>query len=143
MEVLHFTQFLARNGMGTKMGHMMHKADLRVTYQDPCRLGRHLNVYDEPREVLALMGCDLVEMPRMRQASLCCGTSCWTECGRVSKNIQLERLKEACDSGAEVLVTACLKCQIHLKCAQNDPDTAEKMNIPIRDIVSLLGEQLL
>ncbi len=142
MEVLHFTQFLTRPEIRTKLGRLIDKSEMTVTYQDSCRLGRHLKVYEEPREVLAMMGCDLLEMPRVRQASLCCGTSCWTACGQVSKNIQLERLKEARATGAEVLVTACLKCQIHLKCAQADPDTAGEMNINIRDITTLLAERL-
>ena len=142
MEVLHFTQFLTRPEIRTKMERLIDKSDMTVTYQDSCRLGRHLKVYEEPREVLAMMGCDLLEMPRVRQAGLCCGTSCWTACGQVSKNIQLERLKEARATGAEVLVTACLKCQIHLKCAQNDPDMAGEMNIDIRDIITLLAERL-
>jgi len=101
----------------------------RITYQDPCRLGRHLGIYDAPRSALAGLGFDLVEMERTRHASLCCGTSCWTSCGQVSKNIQVERLKEARATGAQMLVTACVKCQIHFRCAQDDPALRQE-NVP-------------
>jgi len=138
MEVLHIAQLLAdlsqEQGITPKVG--------RVTYQDPCRLGRHLGVYDAPRLVLAGLGFDLVEMERTRHTSLCCGTSCWTACGQVSKNIQVERLKEARATGAQVLVTACVKCQIHFKCAQDDPVLGQEIGIEIRDLTTLVAERL-
>jgi Fe-S oxidoreductase len=115
---------------------------LRVTYQDPCRLGRHLGAYDAPRQAIAGLGYDLVEMRRHAESSLCCGTTCWTSCGQVSKNIQVERLEEARATGAELLVTACQKCQIHFKCAQNDPLLGEELSIQIRDLTTLIAERL-
>jgi len=146
MEVLHISQLLA------DLKHDIPKHDSprsaaewegrRVTYQDPCRLGRHLGIYDAPRSALAGLGFDLVEMERTRHTSLCCGTSCWTDCGQVSKNIQVERLKEAKATGAEVLVTACVKCQIHFKCAQEDPALQQEIGIEIRDLTTLLAERL-
>ncbi|MBU1661884.1 MAG: (Fe-S)-binding protein, partial [Chloroflexi bacterium] len=114
----------------------------RVTYQDPCRLGRHLGVYDAPRELISGLGFELTEMEHNRSASLCCGTSCWTSCGQVSKNIQVERLKEAKATGAELLVTACVKCQIHFKCAQDDPVLGQEIDIEIRDLTTLIAENL-
>ncbi len=114
----------------------------RVTYQDPCRLGRHLGVYDAPRQAIADLGYELVEMRRHAESSLCCGTTCWTTCGQVSKNIQVERLKEASATGAELLVTACQKCQIHFKCAQNDPLLGEELSIQIRDLTTLIADKL-
>jgi len=138
MEVLHISQLLA--GLGAE--HGMPREGRRVTYQDPCRLGRHLGIYDAPRAALAGLGLDLVEMERVRHTSLCCGTSCWTSCGQVSKNIQVERLKEAKATGAQVLVTACVKCQIHFKCAQDDPALYQEIGIEIRDLTTLVAERL-
>jgi len=60
----------------------------------------------------------------------------------VSKNIQVERLKEAKATGSDLLVTACVKCQIHFKCAQDDPTLKEKIDIKVRDITTLLAERL-
>jgi heterodisulfide reductase subunit D len=142
LEVLHLAEFLAQQAaLRPSSGQASSKLTL-ATYQDPCRLGRHLGVYDAPRQVLAGLGLDLVEMERSRHAALCCGTSCWTSCGQVSKNIQVERLREARATGAELLVTACVKCQIHFKCAQDDPLLGDELGIEICDLATLVAERL-
>jgi Fe-S oxidoreductase len=71
-EVLHHSQLLIEL-LGS--GRLKPRKGLgyRVTYHDPCTLGRYNGVYDEPRELLAAVGCDLVEMPRNRDNSFCCG----------------------------------------------------------------------
>jgi Fe-S oxidoreductase len=138
LEILHLSELLAQTGL--ELGRK--RETRRVTYQDPCRLGRHLKVYDAPRAVIADLGLDLVEMERSRHTSLCCGTSCWTACGQVSKNIQVERLQQARATGAALLVTACVKCQIHFKCAQQDPALAAESGIEVRDLATLVAEAL-
>jgi Fe-S oxidoreductase len=60
----------------------------------------------------------------------------------VSKNIQVERLKEAKATGADLLVTTCVKCQIHFKCAQDDPLLRDEIDIQIRDLTTLVAENL-
>lgn len=141
MEVIHITELLAQSDLSIQKndGKFLNN---RITYQDPCNLGRHLGIYDEPRKIMADLGFELVEMARTKNASLCCGTSCWSACGQVSKGIQVERLQEAKATGADLLVTACIKCQIHFKCAQNDPIQGGQININIRDITTLVAEQL-
>ena len=85
----------------------------RVTYHDPCYLGRHNGLYDQPREVLkALPGVDLVEMPESRESSLCCGGGggrIWmdTPVGERFSDLRLEQAKAV---GADVLVTSCPYC---------------------------------
>ncbi len=138
LQVLHLSELMAASGL--EFGQV--GGAQRVTYQDPCRLGRHLGVYDAPRAVITALGHDLVEMDRARNASLCCGTSCWTSCGQLSKNIQVERLHEARATGAGLLVTACHKCQIHFRCAQQDPAVANGIAIEIRDLATLVAQAL-
>jgi Fe-S oxidoreductase len=154
LEVVHLSELLAG---ALAAGHLKlapapvdstAASERIVTYQDPCRLGRHLGVYDPPRQVLAALGLNLVEMDRARHASLCCGTSCWTACGQVSKNIQVDRLREAQGTGADLLATACIKCQVHFLCAREDPTLAQEMDaecghtIEIRDLATLVAERL-
>jgi Fe-S oxidoreductase len=140
LEVVHITELLAESELPTHDG--VEPPGNRVTYQDPCNLGRHLGIYHQPRQVLADLGFELIEMDRTKNSSLCCGTSCWRACGQVSKAIQVERLKEARATGADQLVTACIKCQIHFKCAQNDPIQGDQIEIDIRDITTLVAERL-
>jgi heterodisulfide reductase subunit D len=142
MEVLHLAELLAQEAASNKLELAANNLRPTATYQDPCRLGRHLGVYDAPRQVMAGLGLELVEMERTSHTSLCCGTSCWTSCGQVSKNIQVERLREARATGAKLLVTACPKCQIHFQCAQDDPVLREEISIEIRDLATLIAGQL-
>jgi len=114
-----------------------------VTYQDPCRLGRHLDVYDAPREVLdTLPGVERVEMPRSGKRAQCCAGGTWSHCDRFAKAIQTDRLKEARATGADVLATACPKCQIHYKCAMKDPNLGGEIGIEMRDVAQLAVEAL-
>jgi Fe-S oxidoreductase len=124
----------------------------RVTYQDPCRLGRYLGVYDAPRAVIDALGLELAEMAHNRHSALCCGTSCWTACGATNKALQENRLREARATGADLLVTSCAKCQIHFRCAMadgssadgssGDGSSADEAQIEIKDLVTLVAEAL-
>ena len=85
----------------------------KVTYHDPCYLGRHNNIYDEPREVLQKVpGLQLSEMADSREKSLCCGGGggrIWVETPKEERFSDL-RVQQAVDVGAEVLVTSCPYC---------------------------------
>jgi len=145
-ELIHITELLAQNlstlSLKAKQSNSKVK---RVTYQDPCRLGRHLGIYVPPREIIkAIPGIELIEMEHSGNESICCGTSAWTNCGAYSKQIREERLLEAKDTGAEVLVTACPKCQIHFKCAMVDKGAEKGTNIEMKvmDIATLVTDAL-
>jgi Fe-S oxidoreductase len=69
---------------------------------------------------------------------MCCGTSAWTECSSCSKTMQIERLQEAMQTGAQTLITACPKCQIHLTCAKSNTD----VNIDVIDLYSFLAKSM-
>jgi heterodisulfide reductase subunit D len=140
MEVLHISQFLAQE---LEAGELeLKELTGRVTYQDPCRLGRYLGVYDEPRKVMVALGLELAEMEYHRGRALCCGTSAWTHCGSTAKSIQVDRLHEARDTGAKTLVTACAKCQIHFRCAMDDTRLGDEIEIEVKDLTSLVAEAL-
>ncbi len=86
---------------------------LKVSYHDPCYLGRGLKIYDAPREVLAALdGVELVEMSRNRENSFCCGAGVLGEyIPGLAEGTARERLKEFKDTGADILVTACNRCR--------------------------------
>ena len=142
-ELQHITEVLAEAVKND--GLSFTEINKKVTYQDSCRLGRHLGIYDEPREVIkAIPGIELVEMEHNREESICCGTSAFTNCDLYSKQIRVERLLEAKATGAECLITGCLKCQLHFKCAMvnkgefKGPD----IEIEVMDIVNLVASAL-
>ena len=88
-----------------------------------------------------MSGVDLVEMENSRESSLCCGANPWAYCNSVNKQIQVKRLKQAETTGAKILVTACPKCEIHLKCAQKGNENLDK-TLKIRDLASLVAASL-
>ncbi len=116
-EVAHISEFLDELLDEGKIV-IESKNEKKLTYHDPCRLGRHLHIYDEPRKVLREIA-PIEEMTHNKEDALCCGTSLWTNCNTLSEEIRKERLREAKETGADVLVTACPKCLIHFSCTIN------------------------
>jgi len=138
--MLHLTEFLSEHLEKLSLGN---GSSQRVTYQDPCRLGRHLGVYDAPRAVLnAVPGLELAEMNHHGSAATCCAGGTWSNCDRYSKAIQVARLKEARQTTAEVMVTACPKCQVHFKCAMQDPNLKDEITIEMRDVAEIVAATL-
>lgn len=136
-QLLHISQLLSQLVEDNRIEFNQIKA--RVTYQDPCRLGRFAGIYEEPRKLISqIPGLELIEMERDRSNSLCCGTTGWTNCDNCSKQIQKKIVNQAKSTGASILLTSCPKCQIHLKCALSSLDT----ELEIKDITSLAGEAL-
>jgi heterodisulfide reductase subunit D len=142
-EVLHISELLAekigQNGVKFK------EIKKKVTYQDPCRLGRHLGVYDAPRKVIeSIPGIELVEMRHSGLESICCGTSAFTNCDSYSNMLRAERLCEATETGAELLITACPKCQTHFRCAMMDKGEEHRSTpkIEIMDLANLVANAI-
>ena len=142
-EVQHISELLAEKlGQGSRMAGKLKEIKKKVTYQDPCRLGRHLGVYDAPRRVLeAIPGIELIEMKHNGPESVCCGTSAFTNCDSYSNMLRTERLSEAVQTGAELLITACPKCQTHFRCAQVDKGEEQRPTpkIEVLDLVNLVA----
>jgi len=143
-EVLHVSEFLSEL---IDRGELRYDAKLpaKMVYQDACRLGRHMGIYEPPRKVIAhIPGVELVEMGRNRENSVCCGVSAWLSCNKYSKAVQIDRLIEAKATGADLLVTACPKCQIHWKCVTSEklPVNPEDVKIEIRDLSVVVAEAM-
>ncbi len=141
-EVIHLSQYLLELIKEGKL-KLTKKLNKKVTYHDPCYLGRHNDVYDAPREVLKnIPGLKLVEMEQNRNESLCCGGGgggVWVETKK-GERLSDNRLKQAIDTGAEVLAVACPYCMVMFKDSQTTMDEAE--NIEIKDISELVLEAI-
>ena len=142
IDVKHMTEVIAsliESGQLT-----LGRLEQKVTYHDPCTLGRYSRIFDPPRQILAAIeGLELVEMADNREKALCCGATPWVHCGLVNKQIQKERLAQAAATGADILVTACPKCQIHLRCAQKNADGNDVCQIEIRDLFEIAAQSFL
>ncbi len=143
-EIFHISEFILDL---IDDGKLNFKNDLNeeVTYHDPCRLGRHMGIYDTPREILeAIPGITLTEMERNREKSACCGVSAFSSCDAISKKMQIDRMIEAKKTGADKLLTFCPKCQIHLKCAVSKemPVETEQVDIQIEDLTTFVANTL-
>lgn len=123
-----------------------------MTFQDPCRLGRHLEVTEAPRQVLESFGDRqdgnggnrFVEMDKHGMDAQCCGTSGFIHCDANSKRLQSERLRSAAATGADTLVTACPKCLIHFQCAQSEDRLRQRPApaIEVEDLTILAAAML-
>jgi Fe-S oxidoreductase len=114
-----------------------------VTYHDPCYLGRHNRVFDEPRSVIdAIPGVRQVEMKRCREKSFCCGAGgarMWLE-ETIGTRINMERTNEALSTGADVVSTACPYCMIMLDDAVRANNKEEEVRV--LDLSQLVEESL-
>lgn len=141
LKVTHLLDLVEREVQ--KGGVSFRPLERKVTYQDPCRLGRMAGRYEGPRNLLQMIpGLELAEMESNRHSSMCCGNNSFINCDAFSKRIQLERLNQARDTGAKTLVTACPKCQIHTTCAMRDPVKGPSLAMELRGIVNILAEQI-
>jgi Fe-S oxidoreductase len=139
-EVVHISQYLFQLIREGKL-KLTKEYGKKVTYHDPCYLGRHNGIYDEPRETLQKVpSLELVEMADAREDSLCCGMGggrIWMETAKGERFSDL-RLQQAIGVGAEVLATSCPYCITQFedsRLALNDSEV-----IQIKDITEILQE---
>ncbi|MEM0359070.1 MAG: (Fe-S)-binding protein [Candidatus Hadarchaeales archaeon] len=135
MELLHTSQYFLRILSGRKLKGNGRK----VTYHDPCHLGRGMGVYEPPRELLRLVSGSLIEMKRSRENSWCCGAgsgvkSAFPDFALWSAS---KRLEEAEKTGAEVLVSSCPFCKRNLEDAGR-----KRGGMEVKDLSELLAEAL-
>jgi len=138
LEVLHISQFLEKS-----LGTLNFKGEGTVTYHDPCRLGRHMGVYDIPRNLIArVKGANLVELENTREDCQCCGVSAWLGCCTESKALLVNKLDEAESTGAATLLTTCTKCLAHLSCVVHEKPPLKEFKITVQDLTIFLAERL-
>jgi Fe-S oxidoreductase len=139
-EVVHISQYLFEliNQGRLDLSNELVK---KVAYHDPCYLGRHNGIYDEPREVLKkVQGLELVELADSREDSLCCGGGggrIWMDTPKGERFSDI-RLEQAIDVGAEVLVTACPYCITNFEDSRLTLEDSEA--IEIKDITEIIQE---
>jgi Fe-S oxidoreductase len=130
-EVIHISQYLLELINEGRL-ELTKEYEATVTYHDPCYLGRHNEIYDEPRELLKKVnGLDLVEMEGFRKSSLCCGGGggrIWMDTPREERFSDI-RLKQASEAGAKVLATSCPYCITNFE--------ESRLNLEYEDIIEV------
>ncbi|WP_292885686.1 (Fe-S)-binding protein [Methanobrevibacter sp. UBA212] len=114
LDVVHISQLLDELIRENKLNFT--KADFKVTYHDSCHLGRHMDVFDEPRNAIESV-VDIVEMENSREDSLCCGAGGGVKSAypEIANQMAKSRLAQARETGCETLVVSCPFCKLNLE----------------------------
>jgi Fe-S oxidoreductase len=135
LEMVHHTQLLNQL---VREGRLIpiNKSEKKLTYHDPCYLGRHNKIYEPPRELLEATGVEISEMPRNQERSFCCGAGggrMWME-EKLGTQINLNRVDEAIATGAEEVAVACPFCRVMI----GDGVAARESSVEVLDVAQAL-----
>ncbi len=141
--VLHTPEYVLKFLDEGKLKFKPLEKSVKVTYHDPCHLGRHMNIYEPPRKVLkAIDGLELVEMSRTRENARCCGSGGGVQSGykAISQDMAETRVQDALDTNAKILTSACPFCTFALRSA------AERLNVQehleVNDFSELITDRI-
>ena len=139
VKVMHTTEFLIESGFDM---NLRANEETTVTYHDPCRLGRQMGIYEEPRELIdGVENVNLVEMEHSGEDAMCCGVSSMMSCNENARALRVARMEEIRDTGADTMLTSCPKCVSHFECLKFEGDE-KYADIEILDVVSFLAKQV-
>lgn len=141
-EVMHHTQLLKKlvkeNRLQIEGGTFRGK---RITFHDPCYLGRANSIYEAPRELIVKLDAELVEMRNCKSNGLCCGAGgaqMFKEPEKGNKDINIERTEQALEVAPEIIAAACPFCNTMLSDGVKNKE--KEANLPIKDIAELIAE---
>ncbi|MGB5452687.1 MAG: (Fe-S)-binding protein [Sedimenticolaceae bacterium] len=141
-EVMALSEFLGREVVEGRLQVNPIGADKHVTYHDPCKIGRHGGVFDEPRAVLNALGVDMREMPSNKVTNFCCGGGAGLfvmEKAEPMRNAAFDLKRRQVEAtGADSVVTACGSCRINLMAGAG----RTQWQTPIESLVELVGANL-
>ena len=141
-EVLHISEYIKRLLDENKIEFKKDFDGKRmVTYHDPCHLGRHAELYDEPREIIKkIPGIELKEMRKIKGDATCCGAGGGVKAGFSEWALEMasNRIEEALETGAEILITTCPFCELNFA----DAIKEHSYDLQVMDLVKLLKEIL-
>jgi len=141
-QVLHHTEFITELLAHGKLSITRDLKGKKITYHDPCYLGRANNVYDIPRELIKNLGVEFVEMKRSRRLSFCCGAGgaqMFKEPENGSQDININRTEEALKLNPDVIATGCPFCNTMMT---DGVKAVEEGAAEVKDIAELIAESL-
>jgi Fe-S oxidoreductase len=135
LQMVHHTQLLNQLVKDGKL-KPVSKSEKKLTYHDPCYLGRHNQIYQPPRELLESAGIEVTEMPRNQERSFCCGAGggrMWME-EKIGTRINLNRVDEAIATGAQEVAVGCPFCRVMV----SDGMVARESSVEVLDVAQAL-----
>lgn len=144
-EVLHAVEFIEKLIQDGKLTFKADSPPVKVIYHDPCDMGRHMGVYEPPRNILkAIPGVELLEFPLNRAHAKCCGGGGGMKGfdNEMAGEIGYKRLLSALDLGAEILVSACPSCKGSFNQAAARARKEKRGKIKVMDITELVANRL-
>ena len=145
VHVYHFVEYLEKLITDHQITFKNGAKKVKVAYHDPCDIGRHMNIYDPPRNVIrAIPSVELVEFNQNRNLAKCCGGGGGLKAYHtdMSLDIAYKRIQEADAAGAEAVVSACPACKSNLQVAAARLRKEKKVRIKVMDITELVAEAL-
>jgi glycolate oxidase subunit GlcD len=145
VKVLHAVELMEKLISEGKLKFKEEAAPVKVAYHDPCDMGRHMGIYEPPRNVLkALPGVELLEFPLNRDKAKCCGGGGGMKGfdNEMAGDIGYKRLLSAIDLGADVIVSACPSCKGSFNQAAARARKEKKAKIKVMDITELVAARL-
>jgi len=138
LQMVHHTQLLNQLVKEGKLKPIApdKKDAKKLTYHDPCYLGRHNQIYEPPRELLESAGVEVSEMPRNQERSFCCGAGggrMWME-EKIGTRINLNRVDEAIATGAQEVAVACPFCRVMV----SDGMVARDSSVEVLDVAQIM-----
>ncbi len=140
-QVIHHTQLINELVGAGKISMNLEGDNMKVTFHDPCYLGRHNKVFDAPRDDLKSAGMEVIEMPRNGAKSFCCGAGgaqMWKEEEAGSGRVSEARFQEAKATGASTVAVGCPFCMSMM----TDASKADGSEIQVKDVAELVAERL-
>jgi Fe-S oxidoreductase len=140
-EVIHHTQLINELVGAGKIQMDLEGDNMKVTFHDPCYLGRQNKVFDAPREDLKAARLEVVEMPRHADKSFCCGAGgaqMWKEEEHGTTNVNKARFAEAKATGAETLAVGCPFCMVML----TDASKADDSSVQVKDVAEIVADRM-
>jgi len=141
--VLHYTELLDQLITSGQL-KFSKKLGYKVTYQDPCYLGRYNGIFDAPRRVIEATGCEIIEMPRHGDQAFCCsagGGRIWMEEGEITERPSESRIREAASlENVAVFIVACPKDITMFRDAVKTAGHEDK--IVVKDLIDLVHEAM-
>ena len=135
--------FTILNALEKGQKAIVKKNNERITYHDPCHLGRHAGIYEEPRLILELLGYEIAEMQNNRENAFCCGGGAGLKANNpeLAEKVAKRVIKQAKDAGISKIITTCPLCFAHLTESSDAGIEIQEFSYAVADALGLNAER--